>query len=281
METFGYIAAILMGLSLGLIGGGGSILTVPILVYLFSVDTVLATAYSLFIVGVTALVGGVLQLRNRNVDIKTGVIFAAPSFVGVYLTRAHLVPALPDPVFSLSPTIAISKAALIMSTFAVLMLLASISMIRTKASTALGSTPKEQKTAGFDATKLNGLTRSLVIAVEGFAVGGITGFVGAGGGFLIIPALVLLVGLPMKKAIGTSLMIIAVKSLLGFVGDVQRQPEIDWIFLFSISGIAIAGLGAGLILSQKVSESRLKKGFGWFVLVMGTLILFDQIRRVL
>lgn len=266
MEIYGYIASIFMGLSLGMIGGGGSILTVPILVYLFSINPVLATAYSLFIVGLTSLVGGLSYLRKGEVDLKTGFIFAVPSFIGVYITRAYVVPHLPDPVFSLGAT-SISKPLLIMLVFAVLMVAASVSMIRTKKAIAQ---PKQ----------LTPLQRTLLISAEGLIVGGVTGFVGAGGGFLIIPALVVLVGMPMKIAVGTSLLIIAAKSLIGFIGDLQQQAVIDWKMLFSIAGIAILGLFVGMALSKKVSEKALKKGFGIFVLLMGAYILFDQIKRM-
>lgn len=267
MEIYGYLASIFMGLSLGMIGGGGSILTVPILVYLFAINPILATAYSLFIVGLTALVGGGFYLKKGEVDLKTGLIFAVPSFVGVYLTRAFVVPQLPDPVFSLGQH-AISKPLLIMLVFAVLMVVASISMIKTRKDSVLPSK---------DFSPMN---RFFLISLEGLVVGGITGFVGAGGGFLIIPALVLLVGMPMKIAVGTSLFIIAAKSLLGFIGDVQHQAFIDWKLLFTVSGIAIIGLFIGMSLSKKVSEKSLKKGFGYFVLIMGAFILYDQIKKM-
>lgn len=266
MEIYGYVASIFMGLSLGMIGGGGSILTVPILVYLFMVDPVLATAYSLFIVGLTALVGGGFYLKKGEVDLKTGLIFALPSFIGVYVTRAYIVPQLPDPVFSLGAH-AISKPLLIMLVFAVLMVVASISMIKTR---KISSTRAQ----------LTPINRFILIALEGLVVGTITGFVGAGGGFLIIPALVLLVGMPMKIAVGTSLFIIAAKSLLGFIGDVQHQPYIDWQLLLTVSGIAVVGLFVGMALTKKVSETALKKGFGIFVLIMGSFILYDQINKM-
>lgn len=267
MELFGYFASILMGLSLGMIGGGGSILTVPILVYLFGINPILATAYSLFIVGLTALVGGIGYLKKGEVDLKTGFIFAIPSFVGVYFTRAYIVPSLPDPVFSMG-TLVVSKPLLIMMIFALLMLAASVSMIKTK------------KTSDVTNKPLSTLNKTLLIATEGLIVGGVTGFVGAGGGFLIIPALVILVGLPMKMAVGTSLFIIAAKSLIGFTGDLQRQTNIDWKLLLIVSAIAIAGLFVGMAVSKKVSEQALKKGFGFFVLIMGTLILIDQVTKL-
>lgn len=267
MEIFGYLASILMGVTLGMIGGGGSILTVPILVYLFLINPILATAYSLFIVGLTALVGGITYLKRGEVDIKTGFIFAIPSFIGVYLTRAYVIPQLPDPVFSIG-THVVSKPLLIMLVFGLLMLTASFTMI------------KKKKEAATIPKSLPPMKKFFYISMEGLIVGTITGFVGAGGGFLIIPALVLLVGMPMKIAVGTSLFIIAAKSLFGFIGDIQHQAFIDWKLLFTISTIAILGLFIGVKLTNKVSEKNLKKGFGYFVLIMGTFILIDQISKL-
>jgi len=265
MEILGYIASIFMGLSLGLIGGGGSILTVPILVYLFGMNPITATAYSLFIVGSTALVGGMIYLKKGDVDLKTGFVFAVPSFIAVYLTRAYILPALPDPVFSIG-SLVISKPLLIMLVFAVLMVAASVSMIKTKKT----ETKK---------IELGASSKLLLIGLEGLVVGAVTGFVGAGGGFLIIPALVILVGMPMKLAVGTSLFIIAAKSLIGFTGDLQQHPVIDWPLITTITGIAIVGLFVGLYFSKIVSEQALKKGFGYFVFIMGIFILFDQIQK--
>lgn len=268
MEILGYVAAVLMGISLGMIGGGGSILTVPILVYLFSINPISATSYSLFIVGVTALVGGIFYYKKNEVDLKTGFIFAVPSFIGVYLVRVFLMPHLPDPVFQFGHLV-FSKPLLVMLVFSVMMIGASISMIRTK------NSPTEK-------VKLNLTTRVFLIAIEGFIVGGVTGFVGAGGGFLIIPALVVLIGLPMKIAVGTSLVIIAAKSLIGFVGDLQRidHSNVNWTLLLVMTGIAISGLFVGTILSQKFSDKKLKIGFGYFVLVIGAFVLFDQLVRL-
>jgi len=266
MEIFGYIAFVLMGLTLGLIGGGGSILTVPILVYLFAIDPILATAYSLFIVGLTALVGGFFYYKKGEVNLKTGLIFAVPSFVGVYLTRAYIVPRMPNPIFIIADFV-ISKPLLIMLIFAGLMLLASFSMIIEK---KINKKPKERST----------ICKVTLIIAEGLIVGAITGLVGAGGGFLIIPALVILVGLPMKIAVGTSLFIIAVKSLLGFIGDVQHQAYIDWTLLYTLAGIAILGLFFGMSLAKKVPEKILKKGFGYFVLMMGAFVLIDQLKKL-
>ncbi|HOP44231.1 MAG TPA: sulfite exporter TauE/SafE family protein [Flavobacteriales bacterium] len=267
METLGYIGAIVMGLSLGLIGGGGSILTVPILVYLFSVDAVLATAYSLFIVGLTSLIGSFSHMRLGNIHWRTAIVFGIPSILAVYATRAFLVPALPDPLFTLGGT-EISKSLGILVLFALLMLAASFSMIRKGKPKAAPDPSKEQR-----------FNYPLILG-EGIVVGTITGLVGAGGGFLIIPALVLLAGLPMKQAVGTSLIIIAAKSLIGFTGDLKGHEVIDWNFLLVFSVIAVGGIIAGSILSKRIPNEKLKPAFGWFVLVMGIYIIGRELSNL-
>jgi uncharacterized membrane protein YfcA len=263
MEILGYIGAVLMGLSLGLIGGGGSILTVPILVYLFQVDAVLATAYSLFIVGLTSLIGSFSHMRLGNIHWLTALVFGIPSIIAVFLTRAFLVPALPDPLFSIGAT-AISKSLGMLIFFALLMVAAAYSMI------------KKQKNAGEATTGEVKFNYPLILG-EGVVVGTITGLVGAGGGFLIIPALVLLAKLPMKQAVGTSLIIIAAKSLIGFTGDLRGNEVIDWNFLMIFSAIAIGGILVGSILSKRIPNEKLKPAFGWFVLVMGLYIIGKEL----
>ncbi|MFY8138643.1 MAG: sulfite exporter TauE/SafE family protein [Flavobacteriales bacterium] len=261
MEIIGYLASLIIGVSLGLIGGGGSILTVPVLVYLFGVDPVEATAYSLFIVGTTSLVGVVPKYKQGEVNLKTAIIFGIPSIIAVYATRAFIVPAIPSEVMTLGSFI-VTKSILMMVLFAVLMVFASISMIKSKKKAAEEAT--EQK------------FNYPMILLEGAIVGVLTGLVGAGGGFLIIPALVVLSKLPMKQAIGTSLLIIAVKSLFGFTGDLGHQ-EMNWTLLLSVSALAVVGIFAGNMLSKKVAADQLKKGFGWFVLVMGIYIITKEL----
>jgi len=262
MEIAGFIASIVMGLSLGLIGGGGSILTVPILVYLFDVDPVLSTAYSLFVVGLTSLVGSYSHFKAGNVHLKTALVFGVPSIISVYATRKFIVPVIPDPVFSIG-TFTFTKPLFVMVLFALLMLLASISMIRK---------PKATKEKAGDIHY-----NYPVIFLEGLLVGGITGLVGAGGGFLIIPALVLLAGLPMKQAVGTSLMIIALKSLIGFTGDLGAGQAIDYKFMLVFSAFAMVGILAGSYLTRFIPNEKLKPAFGWFVLVMGFYILGKEL----
>jgi uncharacterized membrane protein YfcA len=262
MEIFGYLASLAIGISLGLIGGGGSILTVPVLVYLFHIDPVLATAYSLFIVGVTSLVGVVPKYRENMVNLKTAAIFGVPSIVAVYATRKWLVPAIPDTIATVG-NLALTKPLMLMLLFAVLMAAASVSMIRDKN----GVSRDEPQIQKFNYP---------LIMLEGLIVGTLTGLVGAGGGFLIIPALVLLSKLPMKQAIGTSLLIIAMKSLFGFLGDLSHT-EIEWPLLLTITGLAIIGLFIGNAFNRKINAQTLKKGFGWFVLMMGIYIIIKEL----
>ena len=256
---FGFAATILAGATMGLIGGGGSILTVPILVYLLEIPPVLATGYSLFVVGLSALVGSVNYFKLGLVNLKTGTIFAVPAFVGVFLARKFLVPALPVEIFNLG-NLEVGRDLIVMGVFATVMILASFSMIR-------GGRESEQE----GELQFN----YPLIALEGLIVGAVTGFVGAGGGFLIIPALVVLAKLPMKQAVGTSLMIIAVKSLFGFLGDLGNQ-SIDWGFLALFCLLSIIGIYLGTYLSRFVSSGKLKTGFGWFVLIMGLFILAKE-----
>ncbi|WP_396175974.1 sulfite exporter TauE/SafE family protein [Flavobacterium sp.] len=261
-HLLGYILAVFVGISLGLIGSGGSILTVPILVYIMAVEPVLATAYSLFIVGSTALVGGVQSALLKKVDFKTAIIFGIPSIVAVYLTRAYLVPFLPETFFTFQ-AFTLTKPIALMLLFAVVMILASFSMIRPSKILVDEHAPMQYNYP--------------MILVEGTLVGVLTGLVGAGGGFLIIPALVLLAKMPMKLAVGTSLFIIAAKSLLGFLGDLKGDESIDWNLLLIFTALSILGIFIGISLAKKVEGAKLKTGFGWFVLVMGVYIILKEL----
>ncbi|MCA0230868.1 MAG: sulfite exporter TauE/SafE family protein [Bacteroidetes bacterium] len=262
LEIFGFGASILIGVSLGLIGGGGSILTLPVLVYLLHLNPVTSTAYSLFIVGSTSLVGSFTYMRKELVNYQAAIVFAIPSFIAVYLTRKYLVPSIPNSLFMVGG-FEVTKNIAIMVFFALVMLGASYSMIKDK---------KEDKRNDSEELKFN----YPLISLEGGVVGILTGIVGAGGGFLIIPALVLLARLPMKMAVGTSLLIIAAKSLIGFVGDMSNM-QVDWPFLLEFTALSVVGIFVGTYMSKYIPGEKLKKSFGWFVLVMGMYIIAKEL----
>lgn len=262
MEILAYIAAALVGISLGLIGGGGSILTVPVLVYLFGLDPLLSTSYSLFIVGSTSLIGAINNYRQGLVSIKTAVLFGLASITTVYFTRKYLIPLVPEQLLSIGG-FSLTRSIVTLLLFAILMIAASFAMIR------------NNNKVEPDITSKKGL-QILKLLLTGVAIGLATGILGAGGGFLLIPTLVLLVGLPVKEAIGTSLLIIALNSLIGFTGDIGHFP-INWLFLFKITAVAIAGILTGGLIGKRINGGKLKQGFGWFVLIMGTYIIMKEL----
>ena len=262
VEIFGYLSALLIGITLGLIGGGGSILAVPVLAYLFSVNEKVATAYSLFIVGASALVGGFKQHLKGYVDWKTALVFGTPAIIGVTLVRHYVVPALPDVIFTID-AFEFTRRMGMFGLFALLMIPAAFSMLKKRKE----KKNKENSTVNY---------RYSLILIEGLLVGGVTGIIGAGGGFLIIPALVILANIDMKVAVGTSLIIIAFKSLLGFfLGDALTM-DIDWSFLSIFTGISLIGIFIGSYLGNFIDGSKLKKGFGYFIFIMAIFIFYME-----
>lgn len=260
MELLGYVSSAFMGVVLGLIGGGGSILTVPILVYLFGLTPVAATGSSLFVVGATAMTGALRFAKSGKLRFQESLLFAIPSVVGVLLARKLILPLVPAHLLVVGG-FSITKDILLMLLFATLMLLASLKMLR-------GSTPSLQEPIA--------TSRTSSLVVRGLLVGLVTGFIGAGGGFLIVPALIFLLGFKMAEAVGTSLMIIAVNSLVGFIGSMGTET-LHWQILLPMTVLAVFGLLVGIKLQKRFSEGQLKKSFGWFVLLVGGLILLDQI----
>lgn len=263
MEILGYFLAMLVGVTLGLFGAGGSILTLPVLYYVFGIDAELGTAYSLFIVGATALAGAIPNMKRKTINYKAAIIFSIPSLITVYLTRAYLLNLIPDQLGHIGAK-PIDKDLGLLVLFSLIMILAAISMIRNR------KAPEREIS---QAENYN----YPMIFTEGAIIGVVTGLVGAGGGFLIIPALVLFAKLPMRMAVGTSLLIIAIKSLVGFMGDVQSGQPLDWGFLAIFTSLTIAGILLGGYLGKLWPAQKLKGAFGWFVLAMGVIILFEEL----
>jgi len=259
-HAIGYSLAVVVGITLGLIGSGGSILSVPILVYIMGIEPILATAYSLFVVGTTALFGGIQKAKERLVDFKKVVLFGIPTVIAVFVTRKIIVPSIPDIVYS-SNSFTLKKSILIMIVFAFVMIMASIQMIK----------PLKEKISNEDKPNY------FRILFQGLFIGLVAGFVGAGGGFLIIPALLFLAKTPMKMAVGTSLFIVSAQSLIGFIGDLRQEQIIDWKLIVIFTSCSIVGVFIGNYLSKKISGEKLKKSFGWFVLVMGVYIIYREL----
>jgi uncharacterized membrane protein YfcA len=257
----GIFLSLLIGVALGLLGGGGSILTVPILHYIFGLSAGEATTLSLFVVGFTAAVGAYAYASRGEIAWKEGILFALPSFIVVFLMRRFVLPALPAEFYFMN--VSLSKDKLILLTFSLVMLAAASAMVR----------PSRTRTSHHPQPTL---LKVILIALQGVAVGAVTGFVGAGGGFLIVPALVVLVGLDMKRAVGTSLVVIAANSLIGFWGALSSGATINVSVLLTVSAAALVGMLAGSRFVTKVSNEKLKPAFGYFVLIMAILILMKE-----
>lgn len=260
-QLLGFVSAFFIGLILGILGGGGSILTVPVLVYIFSLNPVTASAYSLFVVGISGLAGVIRNLNKKLIDYKTGIVFAIPSFIAVYFTRKFLIPELPEILFNFG-NYQVSRDLGLMLFFAIIMLYVAFTMIR-----------KKFRKASHPQIKSHSIP---ILAFQGIIIGILTGIIGAGGGFLIIPALVFFARLSMKKAVATSLFIIAIKSLIGFIGDVENI-QIDWSFLLIFTSISVLGLLLGTFLSKFIDDKKLKRMFGWFVLFIGVFIIVFEL----
>ncbi|MBL6665092.1 MAG: sulfite exporter TauE/SafE family protein [Rickettsiales bacterium] len=258
-----FVAILLMGITLGLLGAGGSVLTVPILVYLFGVSPVVATGYSLLLVGFTALFGMFLYLDKKQIDFNIAIKFSIPSMISVYLTRRFLLPSIPENIDLLF--LSISKDVLILLLFSVVMLLASISMIRS-----------QNKKIDFP-LDVKPLLKNSIIILEAVIIGTITALIGAGGGFLIVPALILLNKIDVKTAIATSLFIIAAKSLLGFVGDIQGNNNINYLFALKLLLASSLGMFIGVLLAKNINPHHIKKLFGYFLMMIAILILAKEI----
>jgi uncharacterized membrane protein YfcA len=255
LHVAGYCLSIFIGFSLGLIGGGGSILTIPVLVFFFNIDPELATTYSLFIVGLTAISGSIPHYRMHDIDYKMVFLFGIPSVIVLFIMRRWLLALIPVTILHVG-TLVLTKSLFILIVFTVMMLIAGWSMIRKKNSHA---SPKEKQS----------FTR---LITEGGITGAITGFIGIGGGFIIVPSLVLFAGLPMKKAIGTSLIIITVNCIVGILGNLEAAASLDYFFLSTFAAFAIIGILAGTWTIQFIPDKKLTPIFGWIILAMSVVV---------
>lgn len=262
-EILAYIGALAIGLTLGLTGAGGSILTVPILVYLLGFNSIIGTGYSLFIVGCTAAVGAIRNIVKGFTKIRVAVWFGLPSMLSIFITRKFIITAIPVKIVSVG-SLVLTKEIAVMLLFASLMIISGLKMVKKKKAIIVGE---------------DGELKYPKLIIQGLFVGLLTGLVGAGGGFLIVPALVLMAKLPMKNAVGTSLLIIATNSMVGFLGDLSNR-SMEWGFLLPFAGIAIVGIFIGMALADKVNGAQLKRGFGFFVLAVAAFILFSEIGSI-
>lgn len=259
LEIIGYFGALLIGMVMGLTGSGGSILSVPILAYLFKYDEKTATAYSLFIVGVTAVVGSWRIFKQGEISARLVLYFGVPAIFGILLSRRVILPMLPDELFHVFGYL-ITRRMFIFGLFALMMLLASYTMLHKK---MLKLSDLEEGPP---------VTFHPLILTEGFFLGLFMGLVGAGGGFLMVPALMLIAKLSIKKAVGTSLLIVCMNSLTGFfLGDFFFM-EIDWNFLFRFVLISFVGILLGGYLTKFIPSDKLKIGFAYFILAMALFI---------
>jgi len=267
MIVVGYSLFLFIGIILGLIGGGGSILAVPVLVYLFLVPPEIATGYSLFIVGLTSFIGSFNYIKRGLLSLEALMLFALPSLVSVYVVRKFVLPVMPDQLGELFG-ITLTKSFIIMAVFAGLLIASSLYML-------IPARQSESKETMWEEFSKSPIKIPFVIII-GIVVGALSGFVGAGGGFMIIPALVLVLRVSMKNAIGTSLSIIAINCTIGFLGNIGSF-EVDWKFISILAVLSIAGIIIGGYLSNYINGKKLRPAFGWFTLVIGAFIVVKEI----
>lgn len=260
MEFVGYFFSFIIGITLGLFGSGGSILMVPVMVYIFKIEASNATYFSLFIVGITSLIGAIRYYINKLISFSSLILFSIPSAIGVLFARKIMLPFIPDHIGTIQ-NLTITKNFLLMILFALLMISAAVFMIRGVKTISTNSSISKQR---------------FTLLFVGFLVGILTGLIGAGGGFIIIPALIFLLNFDMKSAVGTSLSIICINTLVGFFSDFNFQ-QTPLEFLLSICFVAILGIIIGSKLTQRIQSEKLKPYFGGFILIMGIYIIINEI----
>lgn len=256
-HVFGYLGAILIGIILGLSGGGGALIATPVLVYLFHIEPFVATGYSLFLVAISASIGAVQNIRKQTVDYNAALFYGIPSVITVYLIRRFVIPNLPSTIIS-TQYFSVSKNHLLLFILAVVMFGAAYKMI-TDDSQPVADEKREPN--------------RLMLVLYAVLIGSFLGLVGAGGGFLIVPVLVYLGNVPLKKAVGTSLVLVSINSIIGFTGDLHSNTNMDWKFLFTFAAFSVGGVLIGTYLSNFVEPQKLRKYFGWFILIVAIYIV--------
>jgi uncharacterized membrane protein YfcA len=260
--SIGYVASALVGVALGLTGGGGSIVTVPLLIYLFRIEPLIATGYSLFIVGTTSLAGGIRSALEGVVDFRKAIVFSVPATIAIFFTRHYILPHIPESIWTIN-SFMITRDMIMMVLFAITMVIVALRMIK--------KDPDEGPSINKESN------RHVKTLIVGGAVGILSGIIGAGGGFLIVPALVDFEKLPIKKAVATSLVIIALNSLAGFLGDMNISAPADLNLILTLSALSVAGVLLGGYLSKFIAGENLKRGFGWFTLIMALFVLYKEV----
>lgn len=258
----GYTLAIAVGLTMGIMGSGGSILTLPIFVYLFHIEPIQALDYSLFTISIISLVGSVGHVHKKEIDFKTTALFILPSMLTVYITKQYILPNIPDSFPLYQNTI--SKDQIIMSLFAIIILASAFAMLR----------KRENK------NRSRRVSNHIILLVSiGFITGLLTGLVGAGGGFIIVPALVLVLGINIKQATAASLFIITINATFGLLSNFKQLDQINWTILIIFTGITLIGLMIGFQLKTKLKPENLKVVFGYFLGAIGIAIAGTEISQ--
>lgn len=264
IEIIGYFLSVIIGLSVGLLGGGGAILAVPMLVYFFNVDAEIATGYSLVIVAISSVLS-IWQKRgiDGNFSLKIFLQFGLPSILMIYFTKAIFVPQIPN-LLIFSPKIILTKNMFLMMVFSVILLLSSISMLGKSKENELNATPTKEHSI-------------FNIMLSGAFVGFLTGIIGVGGAFVIVPALIFFFSMETKEAIKNSLAIVIANSIVGFYGFSRASYHIDWMLLVNISAVSLVGVVIGSRLNKRMSGNNLKNIFGWMNLILSLILILKEI----
>ncbi len=263
LHILGYLGALLTGFVLGLLGGGGALLSIPVLVYMFKIEASVATGYSLLLVGIAALSGAVQNVRKKWVDYDAALYYGIPSVITVYTVRRYVMPNLPKTILQIG-TYTLDKNHLILFILSAVMFIAAYKMITSNSTQASEVQPKQR-------------SHYLQLILYAVLIGAFLGLVGTGGGFLMVPALIYFANVPTKKAIGTSLVLVTVNSFIGFLGDIGSHNAFDWQFLLTFSAFSVTGVFIGHYVAAFIHNDKLKSYFGWFILAVAIFIIVKEV----